>query len=277
MPNPGVNRDGVRRGFIHALPGLHTDSHAVRLGLAAAFAGFTALMAQVSIPLPFTPVPLTLQTFAVVLAGAALGRAYGFLSLVLYLLAGAVGIRVFAQQESTGLEILSGYTAGYLIAFPFAAYLVGWYIERPRRMLSGRAAWLAVAGVLVAGLGAVATLFFVRSTGSSLGPGWTPVQDVAWVLTGLMVLVAAAVAFTLSRRRGRGSQALNLFLVLVGATMVLYVGGVLVLKPLAYPDSWAEAVARGATVFLPFDLLKCAAAALLAVPFMPSPHDTDAA
>lgn len=262
----GPERLQRQAGLLHGLPGL--DSHAARLGLAAGFAGFTALLAQLSIPLPFTPVPLTLQTFAVVLTGVALGRAYGFLSMVLYVVAGAVGVPVFAHQTSRGIDILTGATAGYLLAFPFAAYLVGWYIERPRRLLEGRSAWLAVGGLLAAAVGAVTSLVWTTATNASLSAGWGNLQDVAWILVGLMVVVAGAVAYAMSRR-GAGSPVLNLFMVLVAATMVLYVAGVLVLKPLVYPDSWPEAIARGATVFLPFDLLKCAAAALLARPFLP--------
>ena len=87
-----------------------------------------ALSAQVALPLPFTPVPLTLQTLAVLLVGAALGSKRGGLAMLLYLAEGAVGIPVFAQAG--GYIHLIGPSAGYLWACPVAAYVVGLLCER---------------------------------------------------------------------------------------------------------------------------------------------------
>lgn len=88
-----------------------------------------ALAAQVSIPLPFTPVPITGQTFAVVLVGAGLGATRGFLSLALYWLVGIAGAPVYAQQSS-GWETFMGPTGGYLIGFVVAAAVTGWLAQR---------------------------------------------------------------------------------------------------------------------------------------------------
>jgi biotin transport system substrate-specific component len=85
---------------------------------------FVALMAQVRIPLPFTPVPLTGQTFAVLLVGAALGPRKGAAALLLYLFQGLIGLPVFAGGTS-GLTVLLGPTGGYLVGFVVAAYLIG--------------------------------------------------------------------------------------------------------------------------------------------------------
>lgn len=85
------------------------------------------LLAQVSIPLPFTPVPVTGQTLAVLLVGGALGSRLGGLSMLLYLVEGAVGLRVFAGHVG-GLPI--GPTGGYLVGFVVAAYVVGRLVER---------------------------------------------------------------------------------------------------------------------------------------------------
>src|ERR1044071_1930905 len=90
---------------------------------------FVAALAQVEIPLPFTPVPITGQTFGVLLIGAALGSKRGIASLLLYLLEGAVGLPFFAGGAS-GLGILTGATAGYLVGFVIAAYVVGLLAER---------------------------------------------------------------------------------------------------------------------------------------------------
>jgi biotin transport system substrate-specific component len=95
---------------------------------------FVGLTAQVSIPLPFTPVPLTLQTFSVLLVGAALGSVRGASSMALYLLAGVAGVPWFANQQS-GWAFAS---FGYIVGFVVAAWLVGQLAERgaDRRVLS---------------------------------------------------------------------------------------------------------------------------------------------
>lgn len=97
----------------------------------------TALAAQLAIPLPFTPVPVTGQTFAVLLCGAALGPRRGFAAQLLYLIEGASGMPVFAGGAA-GAQVFAGPTAGYLVAFPLAAALTGWLAERAwdRRFLT---------------------------------------------------------------------------------------------------------------------------------------------
>lgn len=103
---------------------IRTDHLALRLLGCAGFALMTALSAQVRIPLPFTPVPMTLQTFVVPLAGGFLGAAWGGASMLLYLVLGALGLNVFAAS-SNGLSFLAAPTGGYLVGFLFAASLVG--------------------------------------------------------------------------------------------------------------------------------------------------------
>jgi biotin transport system substrate-specific component len=92
-------------------------------------AGLVAAAAQVSIPLPFTPVPITGQTFAVVLVGASLGTVRGTSSLMLYVLAGIAGAPVYADGAH-GWAQITGATGGYLVGFVVAAALVGWLAER---------------------------------------------------------------------------------------------------------------------------------------------------
>jgi biotin transport system substrate-specific component len=108
-----------------------------------------ALMAQVSIPLPFSPVPITGQTFAVLLVGAALGARRGAASLLLYLLEGAVGLPVFAGGTG-GPAVLLGPTGGYLIGFVAAAWLVGALAGRglDRRLPHALLAFLAGEAVI---------------------------------------------------------------------------------------------------------------------------------
>jgi biotin transport system substrate-specific component len=99
------------------------------VALVVAFALLTALAAQVTIPLPFTPVPITGQTFAVLLAGAALGSRLGAASQGLYWMLGALGLPFYAEA-SGGWEAATGATAGYLAGFVVAAYAVGLLAER---------------------------------------------------------------------------------------------------------------------------------------------------
>ena len=105
---------------------------AIRFASVVLFSVLTAAAAQVSIPLPFTPVPLTLQPMVVLLGGAVLGPRLGMFAQVLYLLAGIAGLPVFATSPvlpQGGLRLV-GPTGGYLMSYPFAAYATGWLAER---------------------------------------------------------------------------------------------------------------------------------------------------
>jgi biotin transport system substrate-specific component len=104
--------------------GLLTDALLVLAGT-----GLVAAAAQVSIPLPFTPVPITGQTFAVVLVGASLGAVRGFSSLLLYMLLGMAGAPIYSDQTS-GWDVVSGPTGGYIVGFVLAAALTGYLAER---------------------------------------------------------------------------------------------------------------------------------------------------
>ncbi len=110
---------------------------------------FVALCARVTLPLPFTPVPLTLQNFGVLLVGLTLGSRRGFAALALYLIEGASGMPVFNPAGPGGVAQLLGATGGFLLAYPLVAGLAGWIMERPM-MERGRASFAraAVAGVL---------------------------------------------------------------------------------------------------------------------------------
>ena len=107
----------------------------------------TGLLAQIEIRLPFTPVPLTGQTLAVLLSGAILGSRRGFLSQVLYLSEGALGLPVFAGGGYSVVHLL-GPTGGYLWSFPLAAGLLGWLVERG----ASRSAWRLAVALLSADL-----------------------------------------------------------------------------------------------------------------------------
>jgi biotin transport system substrate-specific component len=93
--------------------------------LAVAASLCVALSAHLSVPLPFTPVPLTFSDLAVLLVGLALGPGTAFAALVLYLVEGAAGLPVFSPYGLPGIARLLGPTGGYLLAYPFAAALAG--------------------------------------------------------------------------------------------------------------------------------------------------------
>jgi biotin transport system substrate-specific component len=105
-------------------PGILVDALLVVGG-----AALVAVCAQISIPLGFTPVPITAQTFAVVLVGASLGAARGAASLALYVAVGMLGAPVYSDQGS-GWEHFTGATGGYLVGFIAAAALTGWLADR---------------------------------------------------------------------------------------------------------------------------------------------------
>lgn len=111
--------------------------------LVLAGTGFVALAAQVKISLSFTPVPITGQTFAVLLVGASLGALLGLASLGLYLFVGALGAPIYAEGQG-GWDVLTGPTGGYIVGFCCAAALVGWMAQRrwDRRFSSAVAAML---------------------------------------------------------------------------------------------------------------------------------------
>ena len=90
---------------------------------------FVALCARVALPLPFTPVPLTLQNFGVLLVGLALGPRRAFAALVLYLAEGLAGMPVFSPTGPGGVAQLLGPTGGFLLAYPFVAGIAGWVFE----------------------------------------------------------------------------------------------------------------------------------------------------
>jgi biotin transport system substrate-specific component len=106
------------------------NSAARDLLLVVLFSSLTAASAWITLRLPFTPVPITGQTFAVLLTGALLGPRLGAAAMMLYLAEGAAGLPVFAPGPGLGLAGFAGVGGGYLIAYPFAAALIGWLATR---------------------------------------------------------------------------------------------------------------------------------------------------
>jgi biotin transport system substrate-specific component len=177
-------------------------SWAFDAALIVAFSAFVALTARIQIPL--WPVPITLQTLAVLFTGAALGSRRGALALLLYLTEGAVGLPVFAG--GAGLAYMLGPTGGYLISYPIAAGLVGLLAEHG---WDRRPAWMALAMVIgnlvIYALGVTWLAVFLGHLSTALVSGM-----LIFVVGDLIKIAIAALAlpggWALARRRRRAGE-----------------------------------------------------------------------
>jgi biotin transport system substrate-specific component len=161
---------------------------------------FVALCARITIPLmPLTPVPLTVQNMGVLLVGLFLGSRRGFAALALYLVEGAVGLPVFSQSPTSlvGIAHILGPTGGFLMMYPFVAFLAGYIFERgPKSFLRAAIAGLLAEILLFAG-GLTWLYLFTHSLARAayLGLYWFVAAEV------IKVMLAAATA-TRWRRNG---------------------------------------------------------------------------
>jgi biotin transport system substrate-specific component len=121
---------------------------ALQVALIVGASLFVGFCARISIPIPGTPVPLTVQNLGVLLVGLALGSRRGFATMILYLVEGAAGLPVFSPFGAPGLARLVGPTAGFLLAYPLVAGLTGYIFESGKATFA-RAARAAIAGELV--------------------------------------------------------------------------------------------------------------------------------
>jgi len=127
----------------------HAALWTTRLLLVIAGSAFVALCARFSVPLPYSPVPVSMSNFAVLLVGLLLGSRAGFAALLLYLIEGASGLPVF----SNGSLGLLGPTGGYLVAYPFVAFVAGWINERGGRSFFRALSATTVAEILLFAIG----------------------------------------------------------------------------------------------------------------------------
>jgi biotin transport system substrate-specific component len=162
---------------------------------------FVALCARVTVPLPFTPVPLTLQNFGVLTVGLLLGSRRGFAALALYLAEGAFGLPVFSPAIlGSGITHLLGPTGGFLMAYPLVAFVAGYVYEQKSEHSSRRFAWAALSSVaaevvlFAGGLSWLAVLTHSVSLALRYGLYWFVFAEV------IKVLMAAAVSTRWHRR-----------------------------------------------------------------------------
>jgi len=159
---------------------------------------FVALCAHITIPLPGTPVPLTVQNFGVLLVGLLLGSKRGFAALTVYLAEGAIGMPVFSPMGPGGIAHLLGPTGGFLLAYPLVAWLAGYVMERGRKSFA-RAALGGLLGEVVlftGGLTWLAVLTHSVTQAFRWGLYWFLFAEV------IKVMMAAGIAAQWHRRRG---------------------------------------------------------------------------
>ena len=163
---------------------------------------FVALCARVTVPLPFTPVPLTLQNFGVLTVGLLLGSRRGFAALSLYLVEGAFGLPVFSPSIlGGGIAQMLGPTGGFLMAYPVVAFIAGWIYEQRSVQGSLRFGWAALSSVaaevvlFAGGLSWLAVLTHSVSLALRFGLYWFVFAEV------IKVLMAAALATRWQQQR----------------------------------------------------------------------------
>ncbi|MCC5832814.1 MAG: biotin transporter BioY [Chlamydiales bacterium] len=155
---------------------------------------FLALMAQISIPLWFSPVPLSMQTLAVLLLGALLGAKRGALAVAAYLAEGALGLPFFAGGAA-GMAALAGPTGGYFLGFILSTFLVGYLLEREGwRSYPMTIAALALGSLVILASGILWLSLFVGS-GSALVMGFYP------FLIGDLLKIGACATLIHNRRK----------------------------------------------------------------------------
>lgn len=143
------------------------------------FAVVTAVGAQISFRLWFSPVPVTLQVFTVILSGLVLGSRWGAISQIQYLFMGAIGMPVFSEFKS-GLTAFAGPTAGYLVGFVVGAFVAGWVFEQFKKK-TWPATWIAgIAGIIgIYALGAPWLALWLKFV---VGKPWEGCVRGAWML-----------------------------------------------------------------------------------------------
>ena len=169
------------------------------------------LCAHVVIPLPWTQVPITGQTFGVLLVAMLLGARRGAITLILYLLEGAAGLPVFQPLGLPGLARFAGPTAGYLFSYPAAAFVTGWLVERGARIGDSsrgggsRLATLPLIGALLSGEAIIfacgcAWLAWFLTTGWSVALRQGALAFIPGEIIKMALIVVAAGGLQLARR-----------------------------------------------------------------------------
>jgi biotin transport system substrate-specific component len=167
-----------------------------QIALVVAASLFVALCARITIPLPFTPVPLTVQNFGVLLVGLMLGSKRGFAALALYLAEGVMRLPVFNPTGPGGIAQLLGATGGFLLAYPFVAWIAGYMMEHGRKTFARAAAGAVVGEIVLFTSGLAWLAFLTHSIAQAFRWGlyWFLFAEI------IKVMMAAAIAANWRRR-----------------------------------------------------------------------------
>jgi biotin transport system substrate-specific component len=171
-------------------------------GIVLTGSAFVALCAHIALPLFFTPVPLSMAPFAVLLLGLALSPRLAAATLAAYLTEGAMGLPVFSSGSVLGFAHLIGPTGGYLLAYPFAAALVSWVSRMGVRSFSSALAGAAAGNLAILACGASWLAILTHASASSVFT-----LSVAPFLPGDALKVIAAAALVTGFRRLRRATA----------------------------------------------------------------------
>lgn len=170
------------------------NEHLKMLIVTALFAAIIGIMAQITIPLPL--VPITGQTLAIGLAATILGKRYGVLSVLVYIMLGIAGLPVFSEMSS-GIGVVFGPTGGYIIGFIPAAFFIGWLLERFGFTVKNAVIANIIAMIITLSFGAVWLKFVAElSWTAALTGGVTP-----FILVGIIKAILAATTGILVRKR----------------------------------------------------------------------------
>jgi biotin transport system substrate-specific component len=164
---------------------------------------FIAVCAHISLPLPFTPVPLTLQNFAVLLVGMFLGPVAGFSAMVLYLIEGALGLPVFTPYAAGGVAHLLGPNGGYLFSYPLAAATAGWVVRAMLRITTRFRSALVAATVATLPIFLLGAGWFAYYAHHNISATWA--MAIAPFIPGEIVKITAAAGIFSSLQRWRQS------------------------------------------------------------------------
>jgi biotin transport system substrate-specific component len=180
------------------------ESLAGKVFLAIGATAFVAICAHISLPLPFTPVPLTLQNFAVILVGMALGPIAGFSAMVLYLAEGALGLPVFTPSGGpAGMAHLLGPNGGFLFSYPLAAATAGWLVRAMQPITTRFRSALAAATVATLPIFLLGAGWFAHYAHHNVSAIWS--LAIAPFIPGEIVKITAAAGIFSSIRRWRQS------------------------------------------------------------------------
>ena len=166
---------------------------ALNMLLIAGASVFIAIAAQIAVPIPGSPVPLTMQPLAVLLVGVVLGSWRGAAAAALYLMEGLGGLPVFAQGHGGPFWLTAGPTAGYLLSYPLAAFVAGWVSERGWGSTIARSVAGMLAALTVIYAGGWSWLAALSGTKAAFAMGIAPflIADIIKVALGAALLPRA--------------------------------------------------------------------------------------